>query len=252
MTYFNYNGLSESSGVYVIFNSHNWRIYVGSSKRFRTRWKDGHVRSLLLNKHSNKFLQADFNKCKELLGHDEFLEFHVLENMPRSTREERLKVEEKWIKVHFDGGKNCYNLSDKAISREGFGSFDPEETKRKHSEASKKLWQNPAYREQQSKIQSVKTKEQWQNSKFRADKIKGMTGATGVPWTEERKIQESSRMKQATYAFKPGTFVFKNPQGDIVTIHNLTQYCQEHPELCRSGLSQLVSGRKKSYKGWTL
>lgn len=36
-------------------------------------------------------MQVDFNKTKELLGHDDFLEFHVLEVMEKSTKEERNK-----------------------------------------------------------------------------------------------------------------------------------------------------------------
>jgi group I intron endonuclease len=127
---FNYNGLSESSGIYVIFNNCNWRIYVGSTKRFRERWKDGHLNSLLKGKHSNKFLQADFDKCKSLLGHDDFLEFHVLENMPDSTRDQRLETEEKWIKVHFDNGKQCYNLCERAISREGYSDKNQRKTRK--------------------------------------------------------------------------------------------------------------------------
>lgn len=120
MVQYDYQGLSKSSGIYVIFNNYNWRIYVGSTKQFFKRWKDGHISSLFKAKHQNKFLQADFNKCKELLGHDDFLEFHILKDMPESTREERLLEEEKWLKVHFDNGKQCYNLSDRAFSREGF------------------------------------------------------------------------------------------------------------------------------------
>lgn len=127
MAILNYQGLSESSGIYVIFNSHNWRLYVGSSMRFKTRWKDGHLGSLKNGKHSNKFFQADYNKCKALFGHDDFLEFHVLENMPGSSREERLAAEERWLALHWDGGVNCYNLCARAISREG--SFDKKQRK---------------------------------------------------------------------------------------------------------------------------
>jgi group I intron endonuclease len=53
--------------------------------------------------------------------------------MPESTREERLDVEDRWIKIHFDKGKQCYNLCDRAISREGSGSKNPQETSRKIS-----------------------------------------------------------------------------------------------------------------------
>lgn len=119
MVQYNYNGLSKSGGIYVIFNSYNWRIYIGSTKQFFKRWKDGHVRTLLSGRHSNRFLLADFNKCKNLLGHDDFLEFHIIKNMPSSTKEERLSEEEVLLKLHFDQGKNCYNLCSRVISREG-------------------------------------------------------------------------------------------------------------------------------------
>lgn len=137
---FNYNNLSKSSGIYIIFNNHNWRIYVGSTIEFKVRWQRGHYLSLLRNKHSNRFLQADFNRCKEELGHDDFLEFHVLENMPDSSREERLANEEKWLKISFDNGKRCYNLCDRAISRENSSAKNPEETKKRCSEAAHKRW----------------------------------------------------------------------------------------------------------------
>lgn len=129
MVQFNYSGLSKASGIYVIFNSYNWRIYVGSSKEFKNRWTNGHYKSLVKGKHQNKFLQSDFNKCRELLGHDDFLEFHVLENMPGSTREQRLATEEKWLRIHFDSGKQCYNLIDKALSREGFSDKKQRKTR---------------------------------------------------------------------------------------------------------------------------
>ena len=142
MAQFNYNGLSKSSGLYIIFNNHNWRTYIGSCKRFKTRWNTGHFSSLKNNKHQNKFLQADFNKCKQELGHDDFLEFHILENMPNSTREQRLETEEKWLKIYFDNGNQCYNLCDRAISREGHGTKNQEETKQKKSAAAKNFWKN--------------------------------------------------------------------------------------------------------------
>lgn len=214
MPQFNYNGLSQSSGIYVIFNNHNWRIYIGSTKRFDKRWKDGHVRSLLNNKHQNKFLQADFNKCKQELGHDDFLEFHVLKEMPRTVREERLIEEEKWIKIHFDHGKQCYNLTDRAISREGFQSKDPEETKRKQSEASKKNWQKKEYREKLLSSETFgmgmlglhhtdtaknKLREARFKQTFTQEQIKARGNATrGKPRSEEtkRRISETKKIKR--------------------------------------------------------
>lgn len=104
------------------------------------------MNSLNAKTHSNKFLQADFEKGVLEERNDDFLNFFILEEMANSSREERLKSEEKWIEIHFDKGKNCYNLSNRAISREGSGSKSPEETRRKISEAISNLWKDPEYR----------------------------------------------------------------------------------------------------------
>lgn len=146
---FNYEGLSLKSGIYKIINTHTNRIYIGSSHEFKTRWHNGHVSSLLKNKHQNKFLQADFNKCKEALGGtDDFLEFHVIQLMEGSTKEKRKLAEQVWIDKYFDNGKLCYNLKKKAsVSRAEVPSKNPEETRQKHSKTSKELWANPVFRE---------------------------------------------------------------------------------------------------------
>lgn len=234
MVRFNFQDLSKSSGVYVIFNNHNWRIYVGSTKEFKHRWADGHIGSLVGNKHKNRFLQSDFNKCKEILGHDNFLEFHILENMPGSTREERLSIEEKWLKVHFDRGKNCYNLTDRAISREGCGSKDPEETRRKHQEASRKIWQNSLYRQNQSKIQTVKTKEQWLDPKDRAQRITSMKRA----WKKNPKLRENASKRMTGKLLSQET---KDKISITVSANNIKLW------QCEDYRNKVLEGRKRSW-----
>lgn len=134
----NYEGNSLKGGIYKIVNCHNGRIYIGSAARFKTRWQHGHARSLEAGKHKNKFLQADFNKCKEELGHDDFLEFHVIQLMENATKEERKIAEQEWIDRYFDGGNQCYNLQRKAVlSREDVPSRNPFVTFDKKSKAAK-------------------------------------------------------------------------------------------------------------------
>lgn len=211
MVQFNYNGLSKSSGIYVIFNNHNWRIYVGSTKQFFKRWVDGHYKSLQGDRHSNKFLQSDFNKCRQELGHDNFLEFHIIQDMPKSTREERLLVEDKWIKVHFDHGKQCYNLTDRAISREGLELKNSKQTKQKQSEASKKNWQNSEYKKRllnsetfgmgmlgrtHSEASKKKLREARLKQTFTSEQILARGNATrGKPRSEETKQKISLSRK---------------------------------------------------------
>jgi group I intron endonuclease len=137
---YKFEGNSLKSGVYKIFNKINERIYIGSAKEFKERWKQ-HAKSLETNKHYNKFLQADYNKC----GTEAFV-FEVLEVIS-GDKQQRLSVEEHYIKQYFDKGDTCYNLRNCATSSEGYGSKNPEETRRKMSEAAKKKWENEEYRQ---------------------------------------------------------------------------------------------------------
>lgn len=133
---FNYNGHSKDGGVYVIFNKLKWRLYVGSAAGFQKRWWQ-HIQALRGQRHINKFLQADFNQCGEAA-----FEFHVLE-VVNAPRDERLAREQHWLDIHFDNGKQCYNLRKEAVSREGSKAKNPEETRRKQSEAMKRLGIKP-------------------------------------------------------------------------------------------------------------
>ena len=134
---YHYQNNLYKSGIYKITNKLNGRIYIGSSKLFKLRWKQ-HSKALRNNKHSNKFLQRDFNKCGE-----EVFVFEIVEGTDGKTKEERLLIEEVYINQYFDSGKECYNFNTWAVAKEGPWSNDPEETKRKISASAKKMWSNP-------------------------------------------------------------------------------------------------------------
>lgn len=133
---YKYDGHSFKSGIYQITNKINGRIYIGSAKRFIERWQS-HTYSLRKQKHSNRFLQADFNKC----GEEAFV-FEVVEVTEGKSKEERLLIEEGYIKQYYDSGNQCYNLCNRAISREGEKSKDSEETRRRMSESQKRRYEN--------------------------------------------------------------------------------------------------------------
>jgi len=138
-----YQGNSKSSGIYKILNAYTNRVYIGQAKSFQQRWHD-HKRHLLNGKHQNKFLLNDFNKCRETLSHDNFLEFHVLEVMESSTKEERNKREEWWIAQYYDNQSRCYNFREKTEAKErSCFSLTPKETRQKISEATKKALAAP-------------------------------------------------------------------------------------------------------------
>lgn len=153
---FVYNGNSRKSGVYKIINIQNGRIYIGSAKEFKARARQ-HLWSLKNNKHHNKFLQNDFNKCNE-----NAFEFHVV-LVTKGTTEERRKVEQNFINEQIVDWKNCYNFQKKVADEQSLWSHNPEETKKKKSEHSKLMWQSPEFRENMSR----KMKLIWQNPKHR-------------------------------------------------------------------------------------
>lgn len=146
-------GNASKNGVYRIHNTINGRQYFGSCKQFKRRYL-GHKNALLANRHSNRFLQADFNKC----GTDAFV-FEVIE-VVEGIREHRLAREQIYVSRFFDNGVMCYNLRKNVCdTREGKGnngSVDPTadgrckspspEVLAKRSEEIKKAMQSPEYR----------------------------------------------------------------------------------------------------------
>jgi group I intron endonuclease len=128
-----YNGHSERSGIYCIKNTVNDRIYFGSAKRFKQRLAEHEV-SLRNNRHANRFLQSDFNKC----GTDAFV-FVVVEVVD-GDRDQRLAREQHYLAQFHDNGNRCYNLRRDAVSRDGAPDRDPEIARARRSAGIKSAW----------------------------------------------------------------------------------------------------------------
>lgn len=125
---YKYEGHSLKSGVYKLTNKLNGRIYIGSAREFKERWKT-HTKRLKNGTHSNKFLQADFSKC----GEDVFI-FEVIEVI-EGPQENRLLVEQRYIDQYYDEQKQCYNLT-RSVNKRGpkCHSYIPEQTAIKRKE----------------------------------------------------------------------------------------------------------------------
>jgi len=202
-----YQEHSLKPGIYKILNTHSLRTYVGQAKEFKSRWR-GHCSSLLAGKHQNKFIQADFNKCQEELGHTNFLEFHVIEVMEGSSKEERNKREEEHIALIWesklpDGTRVCYNFKEKTEAKDrSCFSNSPEETRKKQSKIQKEIHSNPARREADSK----RFKEMWAQpgyreihlSKVNSPEVKEKMKIShlGKVHTPERRANESKRSQK--------------------------------------------------------
>ena len=125
---YDYNGFSLKSGVYKLTNKLNGRVYIGSAREFKERWRE-HTKRLKSGNHSNKFLQADYNKC----GEDVFV-FEVIEVID-GPQENRLLVEQRYIDQHYDDQQQCYNLT-RSVNKRGpkCHSYNPENTAAKRKE----------------------------------------------------------------------------------------------------------------------
>ena len=229
---FNYEGLSERSGVYKIVNNSNGRIYIGSAKEFKSRWK-GHENSLRNNKHSNKFLQGDFNKC----GTEAF-EFFILQ-VTSGTKEERLAIEEIYIKQYYDKQDLCYNFCKVALSPEGTFPRDSEERKLKRSEAFKNTWANPASREGMIE----KLKERAAEPEYKTTR----SAASKVQWNLRK--EEMSAAIKAGKKENLKEYFFVSPEGTEHKGSNIMEFAASM-NLDYRALYEVASNKAESHKGW--
>jgi hypothetical protein len=115
-----------NSGIYIIKNLINEKFYIGSTINLKQRKYD-HFKTLINNKHCNRYLQRSYNKY----GKENF-RFVVLEYV--IDPEILLKREQWWLDIFYDK-KHCYNINPTAGSR--LGVKHTEKAKKKMSKAKK-------------------------------------------------------------------------------------------------------------------
>ena len=124
--------LLQSSGIYLIRNKLNGRVYVGAASIFGDRWRN-HRRLLRSGKHHAFRLQRSWNKHGETSFVFEVVEFIKQDDHPDivSFKLALKNREQYWMDFHNSAlEKNGFNLSPAAFSLLGFKR--PEETKAKH------------------------------------------------------------------------------------------------------------------------
>lgn len=103
---------ANKCGIYLIKNTQNGKVYIGSSKNISERWKS-HVRDLSNNCHHSIKLQRSWNQTKSKTN---FI-FEIIELVDdESTLFER----EQYYIDQFDAYKNGYNCSNVA----GYPGYD--------------------------------------------------------------------------------------------------------------------------------
>lgn len=126
----NYKGNSTKTGVYIIKNTINNRVYVGSTKRaFHTR-KTKHLGPLNRGTHFNIFLQSDWNRY----GEDAF----VFEIVMICSTEECERYEDVFIHQYKSNIRRFgYNIAD--IAGYNAGYHLSEEVSKRASDRKRKL-----------------------------------------------------------------------------------------------------------------
>lgn len=263
---FDYQENANKSGIYKIINVHTNRIYIGQAKNFKKRWYD-HKRHLLDRKHQNRFLKHDFNKCQLELGHTDFLEFHVLEVMEGSTKEERNSREEQIISEYYDKQELCYNFQQKVENKErSCYSNTPEETQLKKSAKSKKMWASPGFKDKNRKaiqdgtmkpesrvLRAQVMKEVWERPEHR-EKVVVHRQRPELKQAFMKNCHTPETIEKSRQARKRFYGSVISPTGITYEVWSLSEFCEEHKLGKNSigNLGKVMSGKYKQVLGWKL
>lgn len=252
--FFNYQGSSKLSGIYEIRNRFSNRSYIGQAIRFKERWSD-HKNSLLKTVHKNSFFQNDFNKCVSKLENTNFLEFHILEAMENSTKEERNIREEFWINKYIKAKYELYNVcleptkNRQTIDIRRGKTFEEFYGLEKANAIKLKISEN--------KLIEMNRPEVKQNLR---DMYLGTTEVERYGEEKAQQIKEKkSKARKGKYlGVESSRFrVFSNikllsPDGVIYTeVVGIKDFATLH-QLTPNKLCELLSGKRKSHKGWKL
>lgn len=274
--------LPRASGIYKIICLPTGKIYVGSSVDIRARGLQ-HFNDLRKGEHHSKYLQKAWDKH----GADAF-EISVLELVDPSRL---IEVEQRWINstrcAERKHGYNVYPIvgsPGNVLAKTWEGFFDPagnevaihnlHEFCRERglsvsamvalSRSDHKLKQHKGWTHKSSprKRDYVKT---WQgfidpagNEVAPITNLKEFCRQNGLDATHMIAVLKGRICSHQGWTHRDGRrrqdektyHGFINPQGERITIINLTAFCREH-KLHPVRMFNLISGLRKSHKGWT-
>lgn len=213
------------SGIYQIHCVPTGKIYVGSAKNLRERWRR-HKSALRKHKHSNSHLQSAWDKYGE--NHFEFI---VLEFVHREA--DLLPKEQEWIEK-----TNCTNRD------YGFNIFDQAGSP---GNAFVQTWEGFIDPSGQEIIITNLFDFCRQNGLDNASMIRLAQGRSKLKshkgWTHKNSVRQRDYIK--TWEG------FIDPDGHPVgTITNLAAFCREH-DLDDTHMIALAKGKLHTHKGWT-
>ena len=214
---------TPTGSIYTIICNANSHAYVGQSARNIAKRFEEHKYRLNRNVHVNIHLQRAWN----IYGENSF-EFNVVEEVDVITIENLAVAENKWLDHFRSKGIALFNICEAGGSTLGY-KFSPELRK------SRAAWRI-------GKPLREKTKQ------LIRDALKGKP----LPLQTRLKMKESansSETRQKKAARLAKTWTFESPQGKIVQICNLNQFCREN-NLDAGNMGKVASGKTKSHKGW--
>lgn len=180
----------KNCGIYIIQNTINNHIYIGSSSNVTKRF-NSHLNLLNKNKHFNSHLQAAWNKYRK----ENFVFLHVEKISNPKTR---LIRENKWIKIH----KPEYN---NILVNDNNYFFHSDETKEKIRQ---KALNRKVSDETKAKIKQInKGKVLSEETKLKiSESNKGKShGRKGLKILKQTSLSISESNKKRTGSLNPGS-----------------------------------------------
>lgn len=227
--------------IYKIENVVTGKVYIGQTIKedVTKRWRE-HIHLLNKNRHVNVYLQEDWNTYT---SHS--FQFTVLCG---ETSTERLDSEERRFILEYKSKQLCYNISEGGQSsrivyfKMWAGVKSP----------TGEVYQSINNIEEFARTHGINADKLRQLSRGQRYSYKGWTTLvrdkrTGYRTPKGHKMSvESSLKKSKTYCgiISPDGTVFNNVIG-------LTNFCKQHQITSVGMMSELCSGKRKQYKGWT-
>ena len=209
------------SGVYVIRNSFDSKIYIGSSVYIRNRWSS-HKGELIKKTHHNTHLQRFVNK-----NGFECLIFEVLEFCP---------IEDLLIREQFYMDKLNPSFNLRKVAESNYGLKKSEDCKRKIGLAHKGRKQTEEHRRKGS-ISKTGIKQSKETIEKRVSKLRN------IPRTQEvkDKISLSKFKSVCQYTL----------EGDLIECFDSIQHAREKYPIGGMHIASCCSGKRKSACGFT-
>jgi hypothetical protein len=186
--------------------------------------------------------------------------------MEGSTKEQRGEREEALIATVFDGGKQCYNLTTRAVSREGCPAKNPEETRAKRSVKSKAMWSDPEFKEatreairagttkpDSRKLRSEVMKEVWRRPEHR-EKVTAHRQRPDLKQQFMQNCHSPQSIEKSKQARRKLYGKVLSPAGEVYEVWSLSEFCRQHGLGLQnqSNLGRLLRGKYTQLLGWKL